>query len=96
MGYARLSQNNHWHVQDLWLGTGLVGELRRQSTQVVVPIGECKSWVQRSGLDINSVSLGMDVDLIWGKTDWARFQHPLLLVRSRVSVGQTGLGLCTH
>lgn len=28
--YAKLGQSNHWHVQDLWLGKGLVGKLSIQ------------------------------------------------------------------
>lgn len=28
MGYTGMGQNNPLHMQDLWLGVGMVGELR--------------------------------------------------------------------
>lgn len=58
--YTKLGQRNHCHVQDPWLGTGLVGEPRGHPGWAVVPTGEHEG---RSGV---AVSLGMDVDWVRG------------------------------
>lgn len=42
-----------------------------------------------------AVSRGMGMDRLWGMPDWARLQHPLMLVRARMVAGQAGLGFCS-
>lgn len=49
IGYTELDQSN-WHAQDLWLGTGLFGELRGFPGWVAIPTAECKS--QNGGDDL--------------------------------------------
>lgn len=47
-----------------------------------------------SSLGMAAVSFGTSVDWMWGVPDLAGFQHSLVLVRTRVGVGQARLGLC--
>lgn len=44
-------------------------------------------------LNMAAVSL-LYHDLVWGIPDWTRLQNPLVLMRSRIGVGDTGLRLC--
>lgn len=41
--YAELSQSNQWHVQDLWLEAGLVGEPNEHPRWVAVHTAELES-----------------------------------------------------
>lgn len=43
MGYAGLGWSNHWYELDLWLGVGLVRELRGCFGQAAVPTIDCKN-----------------------------------------------------
>lgn len=65
IGCAGLEQSHHWHAQDLYLGVGLVGELRDCLSCIVVPSGEPESWSGGGGHCIG----------------WTGFQHPLAWVR---------------
>lgn len=60
MGYAGLGQNNHQHAQDLWLGVGVVGDLKGHPYRAEVLTGEGKSWEWRQTvLYIAATSLNM-------------------------------------
>lgn len=39
------------------------------------------------------VSLGLGVDWVWGRLDWARLQHPVVIMRVSIDVEQIGLSL---
>lgn len=68
MCFAELGQSNHWYIQVLWLGTGLLGELT--SSLPVVLWFPLVSVRTRVGVAIwagqlTATSLSMSVDLVW-------------------------------
>lgn len=48
------------------------------------------------GLDVVIASLSLGVKWVRGMPDWARLQHPLMLIGAQVSIGHAGLVLDTH
>lgn len=48
------------------------------------------------GLDVVIASLGLGVKWVRGMPDWARLQHPLLIMKVSVCVVLAYLGLSTH
>lgn len=42
--------------------------------------------------DMVAVCFSISVDRVWGVQDWAILQHTRVLVRTRVGIGQIGLG----
>ena len=74
----------------------VAGEQRGHPGWVVVPTGECGGQSEgcMSGLEMAAVSVSKSADWVWSAPDWARLQHTLVLGRTRVGVGQSGLDLC--